>query len=329
MATDVESMRMKTSRTLRGVQGVWCLLGTIGSLIACSHCDNVAPAAQHGDANRVKIVWGEPGHAPSQFSYPRAISVSPVDGSVFVVDKRARVQRFSPEGEYELEWQMPQFDNGKPTGLHVDYMNRLFVADTHYARVICYDRDGKELFRFGSYGEGPGQFIFPECIFVDPDGFIYVGEYGGNDRISKFTPDRQYLFSFAGKDAGAGWTDRPTEILMDETGVLWVADTCNHRVCRFTRDGKYLSSFKLGSDDPESLCYPYGMVMEKSGNLVIADRGTSHILRVSREGKLLGSWGGAGRAVGQLLQPWGVALDQRGRIYCLDSWNNRVQVIEW
>ncbi len=305
-----------------------CTAALVMLSLTAIHCDSVAPA-DHGAPSSVKVIFGEAGHGPGQFSYPRAIAVSPVDGRIFAVDKRARVQRFDPNGKFEVEWRMPDYDNGKPTGLHVDQDNRLFVADTHYARVICYDREGGELFRWGSYGEGPGQFIFPECIFVDPDGFIYVGEYGGNDRISKFSPDREYLFSFAGRDSGEGWTDRPTEILMDETGVLWVADSCNHRISRFTRDGKYLSSFKLGGDDPATLFYPYGMVMEKSGNLVIADRGTSRLFRVNREGKVLGTWGGPGRNPGQLLQPWGVGMDRDGRIYCLDSWNNRIQVIEW
>lgn len=297
-------------------------------LLAPNGCRSDSQREQD-DASFVVNVFGGPGYGTGQFSYPRAVTVSPVDGRVFVVDKRARVQRFDPEGNYETEWRMPEFETGKPTGLHVDRDNRLWVADTHYARVICYDRDGRELRRFGSYGEGPGEFIFPECVFVDPEGFVYVGEYGGNDRISKFSPKLEYLFSFADKYSGDGWTDRPTEILQDETGILWVADCCNHRVSRYTREGKYLSSFRLGGDDPATLCYPYGMVMEKSGSLLLADRGNSCILRVSREGKVLGKWGSPGREPGRIVQPWGVAQATDGRIYCLDSWNNRVQVIKW
>ncbi len=300
----------------------------MGVAFGCAACDNL-PGHRADDASRVITSFGRPGVSPGQFSYPRAIAVSPVDGRVFVVDKRARVQRFDADGRHETEWRMPDSEFGKPTGLHVDHRNRLWVADTHYARVICYDRNGTELFRFGSYGEGPGQFIFPECVFVDRDDFIYVGEYGGNDRISKFSPKGEYLFSFADKSCGEGWSDRPTEILLDEAGVLWVADSCNHRISRYSSDGKFLGSYRLEGAGADAPCYPYGMGFDSSGALIIADRGNSRLLRLSREGALLGTWGSPGRAIGQILQPWGVAIGARGRIYCLDSWNNRVQVLEW
>ncbi len=278
--------------------------------------------------DRVKLHFGRPGAAPGEFHYPRGIDVSPVDGRVFVVDKAARVQRFSPEGKYETEWRMPEYKDGKPTGLYVDRHNRVWVPDTHYARVICYDRDGRERFRFGSRCEGPGEFIFPTCVLVDDEECIYVGEYGGNDRISKFSPRREYLFSFADKSSGEGWVDRPTEILMDEA-VLWVSDACNRRICRYDRAGKFLGAFALGGNEPERYCYPFGMAFEKAGTLLVADRGNSRILRIGRDGAQLGAWGSPGRNLGQLAQPWGVEVGLNGLIYCLDSWNYRVQVVEW
>lgn len=280
-------------------------------------------------AGAVEFIVGKPGLAPGEFNYPRAIAASPVDGRVFVCDKTARIQRFGPDGRFETGWRMPDYRNGMPTGLHVDAQNRVWVADTHYARVICYDRDGRELFRFGSHGEGPGQFIFPTCVLVDRLGFIYVGEYGGNDRISKFSPQRQYLFSFADKASGEGWTDRPTEVLIDAQGVLWVADSCNHRICRYTSDGRFISAIALEAGGESELSYPYGMSFEKSGTLLVMERGRNRLVRLDAQGNRLASWGTAGREPGQLLQPWGVAVTPDGRIWCLDSWNNRVQVIDW
>lgn len=296
------------------------------SLLPCA----CAPV-DRSDADSVDAVFGGPGFGPGEFSYPRAIAVSPVDGCVYVVDKSvpARVQRFSREGTFEILWRMPESRNGKPTGLTVDRHNRVWVPDTHYARVICYDRDGHELFRFGSYGRGPGQFIFPTAVVLDRDENIYVCEYGGNDRISKFSPDRKYLFSFADKDAGAGWTDRPQSILIDDRDVMWISDCCNHRICRYDRDGKFLSAFAIGGSEPGAMGYPYGIAFDKDGRLLVADRGNNRIVRFDDVGRVLGTWGAAGRKPGELLQPWGVAVGTLGEIYCLDSWNHRVQVVDW
>ncbi|MFQ5501865.1 MAG: hypothetical protein ACE5EQ_06135 [Phycisphaerae bacterium] len=296
------------------------------SLLPCA----CAPV-DRSDADSVDAVFGGPGFGPGEFSYPRAIAVSPIDGCVYVVDKSvpARVQRFSREGTFEILWRMPESRNGKPTGLTVDRHNRVWVPDTHYARVICYDRDGHELFRFGSYGRGPGQFIFPTAVVLDRDENIYVCEYGGNDRISKFSPDRKYLFSFADKDAGAGWTDRPQSILIDDRDVMWISDCCNHRICRYDRDGKFLSAFAIGGSEPGAMGYPYGIAFDKDGRLLVADRGNNRIVRFDDVGRVLGTWGAAGRKPGELLQPWGVAVGTLGEIYCLDSWNHRVQVVDW
>jgi len=282
------------------------------------------------DATAVHKVFGGTGLGPGEFSYPRAIAVSPQDGCVFVVDKTARIQRFSADGEYQAQWRMPEWANGKPTGLYVDpFKGFVWVADTHYGRIIVYDRDGREQSRFGARGEGPGQFIFPTNVVLDRDGYIYVGEYGGNDRISKFSPERKYICSFADKNSGEAWVERPTTLAFDDKDALWVADACHHRISRYDRTGKLLSSFGSAGTGPDKLNYPYALALEKKGTLVVADRCNNRIVRYDRSGKFLGQWGSAGRGPGQVQQPWSVAVGKDGRVYCLDSWNNRVQLLDW
>ena len=283
------------------------------------------------DVAAVERVFGGTGLGQGEFSYPRAIAVSPVDGRVYVVDKSptGRIQRFGPDGRYEHQWSMPEAANGKPTGLCVDKQNRIWVADTHYHRVVVFDRDGRELLRFGEQGEGPGQFTFPTNVAIDRDGNAYVGEYGGNDRISKFSSEGKYLFSFADKNSGTAWVERPAGLVFDENGDLWVADACHHRICRYNHEGQFLSAFGSPGTLPENLNYPYGLTLEKGGSILVADRNNNRIARFNRDGRFRGSWGTQGRARGQILQPWGVAVGKDGLIYCLDSWNNRVQVINW
>ncbi len=306
--------RLRFRRAAMMVLCLWMLAG-------CTH----HPSQQ----GRVDAVFGGPGLSPGEFSYPRALAVSPNDGCLFIVDKTARIQRFSQTGEYQHQWRMPEWVNGKPTSLFVDHSDHVWVADTHYARIMVFDRDGKELLRFGKHGEGPGEFTFPCAIAIDREGVVYVGEFGGNDRISKFTPDGRFMASFADKTSGPAWVERPTGLVFDETDVLWLADSCHHRICRYSRDGKLLSTFGEPGDGPGQLNYPYGLALESQGTILVADRGNNRIVRFDRNGKYLGSWGTPGRDVGQLAQPWNVAVAPTGRIYALDSWNNRVQIVDW
>ena len=152
------------------------------AFLACG-CGN----AGANEAAGLRSVFGRTGMGPREFSYPRAAVIGPRE-RLYVVDKSARIQCFTLAGDFLLEWRMPEFAAGKPTGLGIGPDGRVYAADTHYSRIVIFEPDGQLVTQFGSRGEGPGEFLMPTDVAVDPAGFIYVSEYGGNDRISKFAP---------------------------------------------------------------------------------------------------------------------------------------------
>jgi len=286
----------------------------------------VGCARPPGDASGVTGVFGETGFGAGEFSYPRAVAVGH-DGLVYVADKTGRIQRFDAEGRWQIQWFMPEYQSGKPTGITIDNQGRLFAADTHYSRVIVFDRDGREIGRFGTQGRGPGQFELPTDVAIDREGFIYVSEYGGNDRISKFTPAWQFVCSFGGPDSGDAALLRPSGMVFDEDHDLWVADACHHRICRFDRSGRFLGAFGTLGKEPGRLCYPYDIDRLADGTLLVCEYGNNRLQRFDRSGRSLGTWGTAGRRLGQLAYPWGLAVGPQQRIYVVDSGNNRIQIV--
>ena len=270
-------------------------------------------------------IIGEQGLGPGQFVYPRGIAVAP-DGRVYVVDKTARIQRFSAEGEYETGWRMPDWQAGKPTGLTVDRAGRVLVADTHYHRVMVFDRDGHELTRFGSEGTGPGQLGLPTHIALDQEGDVYVGEYGGNDRISRFSSDFKFKAFIGGPESGPAALLRPQALAFDAADTLWVADSCHHRVCRFSRDGQLLGQFGTAGHGAGQVQYPYGLALCRDGTLLVCEFGGNRLQRFDASGRSLELWGTPGRGPGQLAYPWSVAVGPAGRVYVVDAGNNRVQM---
>ncbi len=277
---------------------------------------------------RPELVFGERGLGPGQFVYPRAMALAP-DGCIFVVDKTARIQRFNSRGEFETSWQMPDWEAGKPTGITVDAAGRVLVADTHYYRIIIFDRDGRELARFGENGTGDGQFLLPTDVAVDREGRIFVSEYGDNDRINVFSKDLKFLYCFGRRDdLGDDAVVRPQCMTFDGDGTLWVADACRHRICHFTPEGKLLGKFGVQGTAPGQMQYPYHVVMCPDGTLLVGEFGNSRLQRFDRNGKSLECWGAAGTQSGQLLSPWSVEVSGDGRVYVLDSGNNRIQVFK-
>lgn len=272
---------------------------------------------------------GSCGSKPGQFIEPRAIATAP-DARIFVIDKTGRVQRFSPEGEFELQWEMPdnQPGKGQPSGICVDEAGRVFVADTHQHRVIVFDRDGAELFCFGELGTGPGQFLLPTDVAVDRQGFIYVSEYGGSDRISKFDPRGGYLLSFGDLSAGMGALQRPSGLAIDQDNNVWVADTGNHRICCFSPTGELVTTVGWSRDGTEKIRYPRDVVTLGDGTVLVVDRGNNRITCFDPKGRFVGCWGQPGSGENGFNAPLNAAAT--GKFLCVaDARNHRIVLSPW
>ena len=271
-------------------------------------------------------VLGRAGHTDGRFYIPRAMAFEPTTGCLFVIDKDARVQRFSADGQFELGWRMPKFDKGKPTGVSVAPDGRIFVADTHEKRILIFDRDGSILGEFGSYGTGPGEFIYPCDVAFGRGGEVFVSEYGGNDRVQVFDANNQYLREFGRPGRGPGEFARPQSLVISLDGTeVFVADSCNHRIQVFDTDGHLRRILGRAGRGAGEFAYPYGVHILPDGSLIVAEFGNCRIQRINpTDGVGGGCWGGGVARVGRLNAPWAVdsCLD---RLAVLDSANARVQ----
>jgi DNA-binding beta-propeller fold protein YncE len=307
-------------RTMRSRSVAVVLLCAAMFLSGCESSSDVP-----GEVDVVNVL-GRTGRGPGEFIYPRAIDLA-ADGSLFVADKTGRIQHISRSGEFLGVIKMPTIEAGKPTGISVGPDGNVYVADTHYHRVVVFSPGGKMLRQFGRFGEEAGEFIYPTDVAFAPDGRIFVSEYGGNDRVNIFSRAGEYLGSFGSPGSGEGQFSRPSAICVDgQRGKLYVADACNHRIAIYNLDGEltgYIGSVGSGSGQ---LRYPYDLAMMSDGNLLVCEYGNNRLQVFSPDGRSLGTFGSAGRQLGQLAYPWAVAVDGKKRAYVVDAGNNRVQV---
>lgn len=301
--------------------GKWPAFLFVCGLAAAAGCQ---PPAQ--TPNGVIGVFGGVGLGPGAFSYPRAITAEP-HGAVYVVDKSGRIQRFDRTGSVETVWRMPETAHGKPVGMTVHPDGRLFVADTHYNRVMIFDRDGTPLESFGHAGDGDGEFRLPTDVAIDGDGFIYVSEYGGNDRITKWSPELAFVAAFGETPIDGKRLSRPAGIDIGDENTLWVADACNHRIVGFSLDGRVVRTFGRFGRKPGELRYPYDLVVAPDGSLMVCEYEGNRLQWFSKDGRSLRVWGSTGRQPGELFAPWGATYGPGGRVYVVDSLNSRIQII--
>jgi ABC-type multidrug transport system ATPase subunit/DNA-binding beta-propeller fold protein YncE len=252
---------------------------------------------------------------------PRAVQIGHA-GEVVVLDNAGRVLIFSAQAELLRQWEMPEHEVGKPEGLWVMKDGRIAVADTHYSRILFFDRQGLVLGTQGKYGRGPNEFIYPVAITQDDQQYYYVCEYGENDRVQKFSVGGDFVCSFGGFGTAAGEFQRPSGIVWHDGKVL-VADAINNRIQVFSDDGVFLKVLKDSSASWQ-LEYPYDLAKGVEGDLYLIEYGGGRLSWLDRDGKLLGRWGQTGSAKGELATPWGLAVDGRRRVYIADTGNRRI-----
>ena len=275
----------------------------------------------------VMETFGSTGNGLGQFVYPRGIAIDESAGFIYIVDKTARIQRFSFGGDADLIWTTPESKYGKPTGLQVASDGRLYVADTHYHRILIYDRDGRELDRFGQYGNGPRQFIQPTDVAFGPQGRIYVSEFGGNDRVQIFSSDWKYIGEFGSHGSARDQFNMPRALAFDDSrSELYIADARNHRIVVTDANGETLRTFGSAGRGPGQLAYPYDVEVLADGSVLVCEFGNQRIQHFSPDGDSLGILGRVGTGLGELQYPWRICR-AADRIFVLDSGNDRVQVI--
>ncbi len=302
-------------RPVRWLSISWAALaiGTVGG------CGGMGP-------DRPDLVWGIHGHKPGWIHKPR---VAAIDGEdhLYLADLTDRIQVFDRDGKFLRQWSTPEFNVDGPSGLTVDRYGRLLVADTHFYRVLVYDRDGKLLFQIGDGVQGttPGRFGYPTDVVIDSAGNFYVSEYGENDRIQVFTPEGRWLRQWGGHGYEPGEFLRPRAIAIDDRDRIYVADSTNNRIQVFDTAGKLLNLWGEKGDGPGQLYYPFDLAIGPDRSLYVCEYGNSRVQKFTLEGKPLGTWGEAGRGPGQLNSPWALTVDSQGAVSVIDSNNHRVQ----
>jgi DNA-binding beta-propeller fold protein YncE len=268
--------------------------------------------------------WQLPPEGPT-LPTPRSLAVGTQD-ELAVLDTAGRVTIYDAGGTLLRQWHMLDVSVGKPEGVVILSDGRVVVCDTHYHRIVYFDATGNWLRNFGSEGTGRSQFIFPVGICKDPAENLYICEYGGNDRVQKFTREGEWVGEFGSFGTGAGQFQRPSGLTWLD-GKIYVTDAINNRVLIFTDGGKFVQN--LGDPTPPAFDLPYDVALGPDGILNVIEYGAGRLSRMKPDGRLVGRLGETGQGTGQFATPWGITVDSKGRIYIADTKNRRLVALRF
>jgi DNA-binding beta-propeller fold protein YncE len=202
-----------------------------------------------------------------------------------------------------------------PAGIDY-YEGRLYVTDTSLNRVAILSTDGKLMESFGERGSDPGEFNKPMGIFVN-SGNIYVADKG-NNRVQIFGPNGVYMGSIGEAGTEGTGLDGPTDVALDQSGRVFVADGSASGLKLYSRTGKFLGY-------EEAVKAPYSMAMVEDGYYA-ADPGKYKVVRCDTTGKARYSFGSKGDGRAQFKSMGGMHADSEGRFYMADIKRDMVHV---
>ncbi|MEP3482494.1 MAG: hypothetical protein ABJZ55_24850 [Fuerstiella sp.] len=264
--------------------------------------------------------WNLPADG-SRIPAPRALYADSED-TVYCLDDAGRVLLYSEDGTIQKVWRMPASENGRPEGIVKLQDGRIAVADTHYHRIVFFEPDGTVESMLGTKGRDPGQFVYPVAVTQDPDGFLYVGEYGDRQRVQKFAIDGTFVTEFGEHGTELGQFQRPSGLIWHNHEIL-VVDAFNNRIQVFSDEGEFLRV--LGPPvDVEPFSFPYDLRMNHDGHIYVVENQGARITLINQQGNLLGRYGRPGRSQGQFFNPWGLTVLTDGRILVADTGNHRI-----
>lgn len=167
---------------------------------------------------------------------PRSLAIGP-DHSLYVAGKDfPGVVVLDPSGAYSRRI-TPRDALGKADekdamvcDVEVDSQGNLYLLSEEMSRVYVYDRAENFLFKFGLKGGGTGKLSRPRGLTVDESrDRIYLVDYMRHTGQA-YSLRGDILFEFGGKGWRDGWFQFPSDIVVDATGNVLVADTFNNRV---------------------------------------------------------------------------------------------------
>jgi sugar lactone lactonase YvrE len=265
----------------------------------------------------------------------------------------------------------------EPRGLHVDGAGRLWVADYFNNRVLMFE-DAANLPEFGATPDlvlGQPNFTTvssdtsetkmngPCSVYLDAADNLWVADQE-NSRVLKFVNapalgngaaastvlGQVNLTAFA-LGASATQMKRPSAVIVDATGTLWVAEYANFRVLRFD-DAASLGNGApangvLGQIDFTSttvntnatqMAEPTALALDADGTLFISDFNNNRVI-YHRNPSAKANGAAADGVIGQadfnsadnittaqiLFQPnGGLAIDASGHLWVADTSHHRV-----
>lgn len=204
----------------------------------------------------------------------------------------------------------------------------LLAADTERNQILLLSADGTIARRYGSCGTPPVQLNGPLGMEISGDRF-FVADSRTNE-VKELSLSGGLLLRVGRFGHDDGELDHPSDVTIDPSGNIYVADTDNERISIFDARGEFLRN--IGGAGPyPGLFHTPTCIRYFKGQLFVADSGNHRIQVFDLNGEYKYEWGVHAllphEGHGKLHYPNQIAIAPSGRFAAvLESFEDRVQI---
>ncbi len=240
-----------------------------------------------------------------------------------------------------------------PAGVVVDASGNIIVADTdnNLIRNISPESVVTTIAGSGDEGFGDGasataKFDRPEGVAINASGDIIVAD-AENHRIRRISPEGMVSTIAGGSEQGSvnatginARFNRPSDVAINASGDIIVADRGNHRIRRIDSDNAVTTiagssaGFVNATGSNAQFNSPRGVAVEANGNIIVADQSNQRIRRINSSNAVTTIAGGANQDLidgagnnARFSNPRDVVIDAGGNIIVADTNNDSIRSI--
>jgi sugar lactone lactonase YvrE len=244
-----------------------------------------------------------------------------VDGSgnLWVSNYFGAASAFSPLGVPLAATGYTDVGLNESFGMAIDTSNNIWIANeqstggvnSNLGNIVKLNSSGQLL--SGSSGYYPGGIYFPIAVTADPNGNMWVVDYGD----SKVTLLNSSGASLSGVTGWGGTSlNFPVALAVDSNHNAWVANQSANTITKISADGSTTSVIDCCNGAS-------GIAIDQSNNLWVTNYYGDSISEVSDSGTVLLN----GIAGGGVLHPQGIAVDGSGTVWVTNYRGNSISAV--
>jgi DNA-binding beta-propeller fold protein YncE len=235
---------------------------------------------------------------------PYGITVA--KGMVYVCDTQPANVVMVDLNKRKLDYLKPggQAAMKMPINIAVDPEGTRYVTDAGRGQVLIYAKDGSYVGALGKTGE------MKPCGIALAGDRLYVTDLSNHCVHVYGKAKRELLFNVPRNSDEKARLFSPTNVAVDQQGLIYVSDTGGFLAQVYDPEGNYLRCLGEPGIDPGRFARPKGIGVDHAGRTYVVDAATTVVQIFDAQGHLLMHFGEPKTSgPGALYLPAGVAID--------------------